>query len=323
MKRRSFLSLATLAFSSRALAAERSAIAVPFEFAVIGDIFSQDAGVAEASSLLSAIAATKAQLIIDVGSIKSDDERCSDELLEQRVALFNASSLPVVPVAASAEWLGCAQPKEGSFDPAERLDQLRLDLFATPMSLGGQPLALARESGMRQFRSFAENTRFEVERILFVTLNAPSPNNDYRFAGGRNGEFEDRVIANRAWIERAFRYAQMLALPGIVIAMEGDPEFSRPLRPPDHRAARRDGYYEIKLLLREEAARYHGQILLLHGSNAGFLIDQPLQDGAGHVIRNFTRVRALGAANANSWLEIKADAKAPRVLQVQKYPQQT
>ncbi len=318
MKRRSFLSLAALSFAAPLHAADRGSTAGPFEFAVIGNIFGHDASVQEASDLLGAIAATDARLIVDVGSFKSDDERCSDDLFEERVSLFNASSLPLVPVAAESEWLGCAQVKQGSYDPVERLEQLRQDLFATPVSLGTQPLPLARESGMRQFRSFAENTRFEMERILFVTLNVPSPNNDYRFAGGRNGEFEDRVIANRAWIERAFRYAEMMSLPGIVVAMEADPDFARPLRAPDHRTPRRDGYYEIKLALREETLRYRGQVLLLHASNGPFLIDQPLQDAAGRVVRNFTRVRTFGPGSAHDWLEVSADAKTPRVFLVHK-----
>ena len=32
--------------------------------------------------------------------------------------------------------------------------------------------------------------------IVTSSLNAPAPNNHYLTAGGRNGEFEDRIIAN-------------------------------------------------------------------------------------------------------------------------------
>jgi hypothetical protein len=317
MKRRDFVSaLAALGIGSPGAAAERATAGEPFDFAVIGDVFSRSEGVEEASQLLVAIAQTKAKLILDVGSIKSDDERCSDELLQERVALFNASTLPLVPVAAQSEWLSCSQAKEGGFDAEERLEALRQNLFSGPQSLGSDGIGVARESGLHQFRPYAENVRFEFQRILFLTLNVPSPNDDYRLAGGRNGEFEDRVIANRAWIERSFHYADMMHLPGIVIAIEGDPEFARPLRAPDHRSARRDGFYELKTALRDAVARYHGQVLLLHSSAAGFLIDQPLQDAAGKPIRNFTRVRAISADYAGAWLNVTVDGRTPRVFKV-------
>ncbi len=331
MKRRGFLAaLAGAAsaplFGERALAVEHAAehplehvlAANPFQFAVVGDLFSRNEGVEEASALLTSIGRTNARFILDVGSVKSDEERCSDELLEQRVALFNASSIPFVPVAAQSEWLSCSSTKEGGFDPGERLEALRQELFASPQSMGSSSFGIARESGVRQFRPFSENARFEMERILVVTINLPSPNNDYRLAGGRNGEFEDRIIANHAWLERAFRYADLMRLAGVVVATEGDPEFSRPLRAPDHRSPRRDGFYEFKMELRDAVQRFRGQVLLVHSSESGYLIDQPLQDPSGRVLKNFTRVRSLASNYQGSWLEVDVDARTPRVFRVAK-----
>jgi hypothetical protein len=290
----------------------------PFQFAVVGDLFNRDEGVEEATSLLNSIGRTSARFILDVGSVKSNDERCSDELLEQRAALFNTSTIPFVPVAAQSEWLSCSSAKEGGFDPGERLEALRQELFGSPQTMGTSGFGIARESGVRQFRPFSENARFEMERILVVTMNLPSPNNDYRLAGGRNGEFEDRIIANHVWLERAFRYADLMRLAGVVVAVEADPEFSRPLRAPDHRSPRRDGFYEFKMELRDAVQRFRGQVLLIHSSDAGYLIDQPLQDASGHVLKNFTRVRSLASSYAGSWLEVAVDARTPRVFRVVK-----
>lgn len=297
---------------------EHPLAAAPFQFAVVGDLFNRDEGVAEATDLLASIGRTDARFILDVGSIKSDEERCSDELLEQRAALFNASTIPFVPVAAQSEWLSCSSAKEGGFDPGERLEALRQELFASPQTMGTSGFGVARESGVRQFRPFSENARFEMERILVVTMNLPSPNNDYRLAGGRNGEFEDRIIANHAWLERAFRYADLMRLAGVVLATQGDPEFSRPLRAPDHRSPRRDGFYEFKVELRDAVQRFRGQVLMVHSSESGYLIDQPLQDANGHVLKNFTRVRSLPSGYAGSWLEVEVDARTPRVFRVAK-----
>ena len=326
MKRRNFLATLAAAGSASWLsasgaaehAAERMIPSAPFQFAVVGNLFNRDEGVEEATGLLSAIGRTNARFVLDVGGVKSDDERCSDELLEQRAVLFNASTIPFVPVAAQSEWLSCSLAKEGGFDPGERLEALRQELFASPQTMGTSSFGIARESGLRQFRPFSENARFEMERILVVTLNVPSPNNDYRLAGGRNGEFEDRVIANHAWLERAFRYADLMRLAGVVLATEGDPEFSRPLRVPDHRSARRDGFYEFKLELRDAVQRFRGQVLLIHSSESGYLIDQPLQDASGRVLKNFTRVRSLASDYAGCWLEVEVDARTPRVFRVVK-----
>jgi hypothetical protein len=319
VKRRLFLASLAALPALAALGSERPVAGdVGFRFAVVGDLFGRDEGVEEASKILTGIGTSAVRFVLDVGSIKSDQEHCTDELLKERATLLNSSPLPLVPVAAESEWVGCAQAQEGGADPYERLEQVRAELFATPQTLGVETFTVARQSGMHQFKSFAENARWEMDRILFVTLNVPSPNNDFKLAAGRNGEFEDRVIANRVWLERAFKYADMNHVAGIVIAFQADPEFARPLRAPDHRSPRRDGFYELKMTLREESLKYRGQVLLVHAAPNGFLIDQPLQDAAGHPIKNFTRVRSLGPPDGGHWLEITADPHGAKVFLVRR-----
>jgi len=321
VKRRGFLQLlagvAVPSTTVRAADDDASAPSGPFSFALVGEMFDASEGVAEAERLIAGIGQSGVRFIVDVGAFKSSLERCSDSLFTERAALLNASTVPLVAVAADNEWTGCDQPKEGAFDPYERLEALRQQIFATSQSLGVNPMSLARQSGMRQFRTFSENTRWQLDRVLFITLDVPSPNNDYRLGAGRNGEFEDRVIANREWLERAFHYASSLRFSGVAIAIEADPEFKRPLRPPDHRSPRRDGFYELKLTLRDLAAKFHGEVVLMHAAgSSGFLIDQPLSDASGKVVRNFTRIAAFAAPPDKRWLEVRVDTRTPRVFSV-------
>ena len=118
---------------------------------------------------------------------------------------------------------------------------------------------------MPRFRRDSENLRWQFGPILFVTIDVPDNNNDFRFGAGRNGEFEERLVADRVWLERAFRIASERRLPGIVIAIDADPHFETPLRPPDSRKRERDGYYEIKIALRELTRHFPGQVLLVQG----------------------------------------------------------
>lgn len=321
MKRRRFLGALAAgvapSFTAYADNEDTSTPGGPFSFALVGEMFDATEGVAEAERLLAGIGASGVRFIVDVGAFKSNLERCSDELFGERVALLNASTVPLVAVAADNEWTGCDDAREGGFDPYERLEALRQQAFGTSQSLGVNPMSLGRQSGMRQFRAFSENSRWQQERVLFITLDVPSPNNDYRLGAGRNGEFEDRVIANREWLERAFRYASSSGFPAIAIAMQADPEFRRPMRPPDHRSPRRDGYYELKVALRELSSKFHGQVTLMHAAGAsGFLIDQPLAEVSGKVLKNFTRIAAFAAPAERRWLEVRVDTRTPRVFTV-------
>jgi hypothetical protein len=99
--------------------------------------------------------------------------------------------------------------------------------------------------------------------VLFVTLNVPARNNHYLAEAGRNSEYEDRMVANRAWLHRAFLTARRKKLPGMVLVMDGDIGahveqgfFAR-------LAQKRDGFTEIRRLVRSQADKYPGKLLLV------------------------------------------------------------
>ena len=44
--------------------------------------------------------------------------------------------------------------------------------------------------------------RWQMGDVVFITLNVPGDNNHFLNQGGRNGEFEERSVANIEWLER-------------------------------------------------------------------------------------------------------------------------
>ena len=288
----------------------------PFSFAVIGEAPFSLQEEPQVAAVLRSIGSSDADFVIDVGDIKSPIEPCSDTLFENRKILFDESVKPLILLPGNNDWVACAGAKAGGYDPVERLSRLRDLFFSDNLSLGQVRMHVTRESDMPQFREYSANVRWQYGKVLFVGLNLPGVNNDFRFGGGRNGEFEDRLIANRVWLQRAFRYAEMHKLRGLVIAIQADPEFNRPLHPPDHRLSHRDGFYEFKIQLRDLASRYHGHVLLLHGGIRAIRGDEPLKDASGRPMSNVTRVSTFGAPYASDWIRVDVDTHRPRVFSI-------
>jgi hypothetical protein len=183
--------------------------------------------------------------------------------------------------------------------------------------MGQNPIPLTRESEVSRFHPYRENVRWQVGDTVFVALNAPSPNNHYLNAGGRNGEFEDRVVANTFWLEHAAEYAKRREARAIVVFIQGDFDPERYERPERFswlrfaRNQRRDGFLELKRSLVKLAQTFRGPILVIHADDerppGGFLIDQPLRNDKGVQVTNLTRVAFAPHDRLNQWIEVEAD----------------
>lgn len=211
--------------------------------------------------LLADAAQAEPAFIIATG-IKGAKEPCSDRLYAERRELMDSAARPLVLLPAGSDWTDCRN-SNGKSNAIERLNRIRELFFATPEALGKGKLALNRQSAIAKFRDYAENAYWEHENILFVTLNVPARNNHYLTEAGRNSEYEDRMVANRAWLQRAFLLAKRKKLPGMVLLMEGDIGahveqgfFAR-------LAQNKDGFTETRRLVRTLADKYPGQLLLV------------------------------------------------------------
>ena len=318
-----------------------------FTFAVIADTMRSPADEASTQRLLDAIGREReVRFIVYDGNLKGPREVCRDALYERRHALLDNSRLPLFFIPGEHDWVDCGMAEAGGFDPVERLDLLRQTLFADPTSMGQNPIALTRESEVSRFRPFRENVRWVMSEsangktgeptrdIVFAGLNAPGPNNRYLTAGGRNGEFEDRVIANAFWLEHAGEYAKRRDARAIVVFIEGDFDPERYKRPERFawlhfaRSTRRDGFLEFKRSLIKLAQTFHGPVVVIHSNDervaGGFVIDQPLRNDKGMAVTNLTRIGLAPRDRLNQWIQIEADfgRKTPFRVSVHEVPKQ-
>jgi len=321
------LSLALAIVSVDAAAGESSR----FAFAVIGNVFgASPASEAAGQKLIDAIGRDpRISFVVYDGNLRSVREPCSDALYARRETLLAASRPALIFVPGERDWVTCSTVAGGGYDADERLDQLRQTIFQDSTSLGQNPLPLTRESEVPRFRPYRENVRWLLGDTVFIALNAPDGNNHYLNAGGRNGEFEDRVIANGFWLEHAAEYAKRRNARAIVIFVQGNP-WGAEQRERHERSGRfgwlrfahrpRDGYIEFRRSLARLARTFHGPVLIVHEDDAklarGFEIDQPLRNEKGAAIANVTRIAVALHDPAAQWLHVDVDTDRRPLLRI-------
>ena len=208
----------------------------------------------------------KSLAFVVVTGIKGDKEGCTDKLYEERRDLIEEAKRPMVVAPAGSDWTACKN-SAGKLNPIERLNRIRELFFSEPGTLGQKKLAVTRQSMSPRFRSYAENSHWEIGRVLYATINLPANNNHYLPEAGRNNEFEDRLVANRFWLNRLFSLARTDKVDAVVLFSEGDtkaltePTGLRALLRRDTGA--RDGFAEVRKQIVTLAQKYRGKVLLV------------------------------------------------------------
>lgn len=290
---------------------------IAFSFAVVGNVAGDSAR--GGRTVLRAIDESPASFIVHFDLSPPSGASCGESAVDRRRDALDARSKPVVPVVAASEWAACGARVP---DPDERLARVGATLFGSDESLGQSRLHWARQSSVPRFRRYPENLRWQTGNVVFVVLNLPDNNNNFHFGAGRNGEFEERSIANRVWLERAFRYAAERRLAGVVIFADAAPRFGLPMRAPDLRSHQRDGYYEWKATLRSLVTSFKGQVLLVQGHRAAHAPssggpDHPLRDASGKVLTHFTRIALPEVSSGAAWLRIEVKRRGPRLFRIE------
>ena len=265
-RRRSVLLLALavlLAGGARADAREDEA----HRFAIIGHGFT-DGG---EKHLKQALADNDdgAVAFLVVTGIKGANEPCTDKLYQKRRDLIDEARRPVVVLPAGSDWTECRNTA-GRSNAIERLNRIRELFYGEPDTLGARKLALTRQSMSPRFRSYAENAHWSVGKVLYATINMPANNNHYLNEAGRNSEYEDRLVANRFWLNRLFAIARRDKLEAVVLFSEGDVKALA--QPTGLQALLRDtapdndGFAEPRRLILSLAQKFHGKVLLVDGT---------------------------------------------------------
>ena len=200
---------------------------------------------------------------VAIQGIKPGDAPCTDKVyLRQRALLDSARNGVIVSLSAS-DWAKCPG-ESGKSSAVAKLTRLRDLFFFDDFSLGATRIPVIRQSTIAKFRGFPENARWQIGPVMFATINLPANNNNYIVDAGRNSEFEDRLVANRDWLNRVFTFAQREKMAGIVLFSDGNP-----LVAPRISAGQRDGYAETRKLIISLAGKFTGRILVVHGQSSG------------------------------------------------------
>lgn len=242
-----------------------------FEFAVLGHSFKAGPDDAPLKKAIAETSAFNAAFVVATG-IKAASESCSDKLYSQRKDLLDASEPPLIVSLSASDWASCRNSR-GRINAIERLNRLRDVYFADDQSLGQRKLTLSRLSSTAKFRSYAENAHWEYGGVLFATVNLPANNNHFLPEAGRNSEFEDRLVANRSWLQRLFAMAQRKKLDGIVLFSDGNvgvlDEDDNSLLPSFSSSSKQDGFAGPRKQIRTLAKKFDGKVLLVDTQRDG------------------------------------------------------
>jgi hypothetical protein len=244
-----------------------------------------------------------------LGDTKAGGERCTDAVvLDRTAAWFARVEGPLVYTPGDNEWTDCWQDRAGRFDPLERLAKLRERFFAHPLSLGGAPMPLVRQSDTdAEHRLYVENARWERGGVLFATVHVPgSDNNRPRDGGdgavppGAAAEYPARNRANLAWIAETFAQAEREGRGAVVFALQADLYYR-------DRCGRGtvEGHLDTREALVDGARRYGRPVLLLHGDSHFHLEDRPAPGAP-----NLTRLMVPGARDLRA-VQVTVDRWPP------------
>jgi hypothetical protein len=265
-------------------AAALHAHAAPFAFGAFGDVPYNADEEAQFPELIAEMNHQRLALVMHVGDFKSSQMECSDALFLQRREWFGLSHHPFIYIPGDNEWLDCRRASWAPHDPLERLEKLRELFFGNDSVLGQRPLTVTRQVK----RGYPEHLRWVYEGVLFATLNIPGPNND----AAAPAESQPRTAAALAWLHEAFEQARERKLAAIVVGVQANLFSGNP------------AYAPFVTALAEEAERFRGEVLVVHGDTHLYHFDKALVDPrSGSKVANVTRIEVPGSPFVN-WVYV-------------------
>ncbi len=238
---------------------------------------------------------------VTVQGVKAPGEPCTDAVYQRRKSLLEEARNGVIVSLGAGDWSNCPS-ESGRSSAIGRLNRLRDLFYFDDFSLGASKIPVTRQSTIAKFRGFPENSRWQIGDIMFATLNLPANNNNYILAAGRNSEFEDRLIANRDWLNRVFTYALREKVAGIVLFSDGNPmAVSR------GSASQRDGFAETRKQLAALTEKFPGRVLIVSGQASGTKGPASLR----------WRGKIGELTGEAGWTKVKVDVAQPSVFSIE------
>jgi len=293
-----------------------------YTIGLFGDMPYGALGKTQYPALLADINAHHVAFSVFDGDLKAGgDGPCSDEnLYLPALANFAKLERPLIFVPGDNDWTDCwgrYGPGTGTDDPLERLDHERHLFWSTDQSLGRKTLTLTRQA------KYVENVRWRLGPVVYIGLNVQGSNDNYPYAGvdgetrsdseieRMRSEQTARKAANLEWLAQGFAHARKIGARGVMVVWQADPNFNNEHHLEDPRSW--DAYPPYVAALRAETLAFPGQVVLVHGDSHYFLVDKPITNDAGGVLRNFTRVETFGSRNTH-WVSATIDEDSPNLF---------
>ena len=280
-----------------------------FAFAALGDAPYSPHEVLRHRVVLQDLAAHDLAWVLHVGDVFWHP--CSDGHYRKVRERFAGLSHPVVYTPGDNEWTDCWERGSGEYAPRERLARLRETFFEAPRrSLGGRPMALVSQeeppaSGGAEVGPGAglpENVRWERDGVVGATVHLVGSSNGLDPFPGRTAEDDAEVAARTAaavvWTRETFAAARERRASAVVLGFHANPGFERVAR--EYRSA----FEPWVTVLAEEARRFGGPVLAVHGDGHDYTVDRPLTGAwGGPPAPNLTRLQVPGSPDIG-WVRV-------------------
>jgi Calcineurin-like phosphoesterase len=255
--------------------------------------------------------------VIHAGDIKAGSERCDDDLIRHRFGLYQTFQRPFVFTPGDNEWTDCHRVSNGQYDPLERLGFLRSVFFPQVGQTTGlhvRPVQSQAEGGA--YSEFVENVMFQNQSVMFATVHVVGSNNGLEPWVGispadsctsprpdRIAEFERRQAAALAWLDEVF--AAAASTKGVFLLIQANP-YNLPSNPQQCPS----GFNAFLDHLKTRAQQYARPVVLAHGDDHFFFVDQPLPNVL------FSRVQTYGEGLVH-WVKVHVDPKSSGVFAIE------
>jgi Calcineurin-like phosphoesterase len=290
----------------------------PFAFALIGDMPYGTAREEQFARLVAEINRDNdVDFVMHAGDIKAGSERCDDSLIRHRFDLYQAFQRAFVYTPGDNEWTDCHRANNGQYNPLERLAFVRSVFFPQiGRTTGGQVRPVRSQADGPAYSEFVENVMFRRQNVMFATVHVVGSNNDLEPWVGisptdsctsprpdRIDEFERRQAAALAWLDEVF--AAAADANAVFLLMQANP-----YDPPSNPAQCPSGFQAFLTRLETRAQQYGKPVMLAHGDDHVFFMDQPFANLL------FSRVQTNGETRVH-WLKVHVDPKSSGVFSIE------
>jgi hypothetical protein len=289
----------------------------PFVFALIGDMPYGAVRETPFARLVDEINRDNdVDFVMHAGDIKAGSERCDDTLIRHRFDLYQTFQRAFVVTPGDNEWTDCHRVNNGQYNPLERLAFLRSVFFPqVGQTTGGQHRPVRSQADGGAYSEFVENVMFRKQSVMFATAHIVGSNNGLEPWVGispsdtcvsprpdRVAEVERREEAALAWLDEVF--AAAAGTKGVFLLIQANP-YNDPSNPQCPR-----GFEAFLEHLEMRAQKYGKPVMLAHGDDHFFFVDQPFTNLL------VSRVQTFGETQVH-WVKVHVDPKSSGVFSIE------